>query len=762
MAVNSSATAGVTWQGRQWSAAVRYTAAVGAVALGWAAREVITPAVGPTALPFVFFFPPVAVAAWFGGFGPGLLSVVLSTFIADWAFIEPVRAFAFNSVSDYAAMMAFAVSALIIVGAIRAMHRARSQLALAHDVLRTTIGSIGDAVIATDEQGRVTFLNAEAERLTQWTNAEATGQPLTKVFPLVNEQSGLPVQNPVEQVLKTGAVSGLANPTILIGKNGRRLPIDDRAAPIRQAGGPLMGVVLVFRDVTEQRVAHEAQARLAAIVAHSGDVILTKSLDGIIQSWNVSAERLFGYRAEEIVGNPVTTLFPPERRHEEDHILERLRAGEPVERLETVRVAKDGRKIPVFVSVSPLRNPKGELVGASTVIHDITDLVAAREALQREKELLATTLASIGDAVIITDAEGRVTFLNGEAERLTKWKNAEAANQPLPNIFRIINEESRAPVESPADKVLRLGTVVGLANHTLLIAKDGTETPIDDSAAPIRHGDGPLFGVVLVFRDFTEQKKAQEAIKARGQELEGLVQQRTAKLQETVGELEAFSYSIAHDMRGPLRAMQGFSRILLSDFAGQIDAEGGEYLQRIEKAANRMDRLITDILNYSKVVRGTLELGPTDVQQLISEIVGSYPDLQSDKADIVVEPPLPPVLANDAALTQVISNLLANAVKFVAPGVRPRVRVWGEARSGVALLWFEDNGIGIASESQARLFNIFTRLNRPELYEGTGIGLAIVRKAVERMGGAVGVESEEGKGSRFWVRLQTPKTGGET
>ncbi|MGH7972970.1 MAG: PAS domain-containing protein, partial [Limisphaerales bacterium] len=275
----------------------------------------------------------------------------------------------------------------------------------------------------------------------------------------------------------------------------------------------MAGVVLVFRDVTEQRRAHEASVRLAAVIEHSGEVIVTKNLDGIIQTWNASGERLFGYRAEEIIGKSVTILFPPERLKEEDHILGNLRQGKTVERLETIRVAKDGRRIPVAVSVSPLRNSEGELTGASKVIHDITDLVAAREALIREKELLATTLASIGDAVVVTDAYGHVTFLNEEAERLTQWKAADATGRSLPEVFHIVNEQTRQAVENPVEKVLRLGSVVGLANHTVLIRRDGSELPIDDSGAPIRVADGPLFGVVLVFRDFTERKRLEQTLR---------------------------------------------------------------------------------------------------------------------------------------------------------------------------------------------------------------------------------------------------------
>lgn len=502
----------------------RYGAAIGCVLVGWLAREALSPAVGPTALPFIFFFPAIAMAAWYARLGPGVAATLLSAAAAAWFFIEPVHRWNVGSIGDAIALPAFVLSGLIIVCAIEAMHRARASEASQRILAALTVASIGDAVIATDEKAKVTFLNREAERLTGWSKSEALGQPLTTVFNIINERTRQPADNPVEKVLRTGKVEGLANHTVLVSRDGKETPIDDSAAPIRDGDEPVAGVVLVFRDVTEQRRAREASARLAAIVEHSGDVMLTKNLDGIIQTWNASAEKLFGYRAEEIIGKHVTTLFPPDRLSEEDHILGNLRQGKAVERLETVRVAKDGRRIPVALSVSPLRNAEGELTGASKVIHDITELVSAREALLREKELLATTLASIGDAVIVTDVEGRVTFLNEEAERLTKWKSAEAAGHPLPEVFRIENEHTRQPVENPVEKVLRLGGVVGLANHTILIAKDGTETPIDDSAAPIRNQAGGMFGVVLVFRDFTERKRAEKTLRDSQQRLERVLE----------------------------------------------------------------------------------------------------------------------------------------------------------------------------------------------------------------------------------------------
>jgi signal transduction histidine kinase len=195
----------------------------------------------------------------------------------------------------------------------------------------------------------------------------------------------------------------------------------------------------------------------------------------------------------------------------------------------------------------------------------------------------------------------------------------------------------------------------------------------------------------------------------------------------------------------------------VDEYSHELKPEARHYLTRISNSAERLDRLIQDVLNYSRIVNGELALEPVDPGPLLEEIIDSYPHLQKAKGHIVIEKPLPAVMANRAALTQVISNLLGNAVKFVAPGVEPSVIVRAENSREKVRFWIEDNGIGIEPQAQKRIFQLFQRLHRPELYEGTGLGLAIVRKSAERMGGAVGVESEPGKGSRFWFELKPAK-----
>jgi len=234
-------------------------------------------------------------------------------------------------------------------------------------------------------------------------------------------------------------------------------------------------------------------------------------------------------------------------------------------------------------------------------------------------------------------------------------------------------------------------------------------------------------------------------------ELEKLVVERTAKLQELIEDLEHFSYSITHDMRAPLRAMRGFAELATARF-GTNEQEARELLRKVSASAERMDALIRDALNYSRSVREVLPLEDVDTGALLRGMLDSYPELQPSRAHIRVEGELPVVMGNQAGLTQCFSNLLENAVKFVKGGKIPDVRVWGEEREGWARIWVADKGIGISRDMLPRVFDMYSRGSNS--YEGTGVGLALVRKVTQRMGGKVGVESEEGNGSRFWIELK--------
>jgi PAS domain S-box-containing protein len=383
------------------------------------------------------------------------------------------------------------------------------------------------------------------------------------------------------------------------------------------------------------------------------------------------------------------------------------------------------------------------------------ELIRSETDLEEQKEWLRVTLTSIGDGVIVTDPEGRVVLMNPESERMTGWSLTEALHQPLTTVFRIVNEETRAMAEDPVAKVLIERRVVGLANHTVLLSRLGEECPIEDSAAPICDAQGKILGVVMVFHDATTMRRAQKSLKAYSADLEKQVADRTTTLQQAVSDLEAFSYTVSHDLRSPLRAMQGFSEAVLEDYGEKLDDRGKNYLERIKNAAVRLDRLIQDLLAYTRISRMDVPMEQLDLHRMVHEIVEHYPNLNAPAAEVRIEGTLPKVLGREASLTQILSNLLGNSVRFIEPGKTPEVRVWGEDRGAFVRLWIEDNGVGIAPADQQRIFDMFVQVNDPQAYGGgTGIGLAIVKKAVQTMRGEVGVESEVGTGSKFWVDLR--------
>ena len=265
------------------------------------------------------------------------------------------------------------------------------------------------------------------------------------------------------------------------------------------------------RRAVERAVRAEAAARLlASIVESSDDGIISNDLNGLVTSWNKGAERIFGYAAEEIVGGPISVLYPPDRLDEMSGILEQITRGEFIDHYQTLRRTKAGKLIHVSLTVSPVRNGAGQITGASKIVRDITAQVEAQREVAEQRERLRVTLKSIGDAVIATDRNGTVSYMNPVAEALTGWQSSEAEGKPLETVFRIINEESRQGVQNPVAMVLAQAETVGLAEETILVARDGLERPIEDTAAPILDDDGRIVGAVLIFRDITRQRRAQQ------------------------------------------------------------------------------------------------------------------------------------------------------------------------------------------------------------------------------------------------------------
>jgi PAS domain S-box-containing protein len=373
-----------------------------------------------------------------------------------------------------------------------------------------TLSSIGDAVITTDVEGKVTFMNPVAEALTGWKLEEARGWVLEQVFNIVSEITGEAVENPVAKVLVEGVVVGLANHTALVDRSGHTRAIEDSAAPIRDTSGRIVGVVMVFHDVTERRRAEEARLHLAAVVESSDDAIVSKTLNGIIQSWNKGAERIFGYTADEVVGKSVTILIPPDRLDEEPAILERLRRGERIDHYETIRRRKDGRLIDVALTISPIKNGVGQIVGASKIARDVT----ARKKAEEARQWLAAVVESSDDAILSKDLNGTLTSWNKAAERIFGY----TADEVIGKSVTVLIPEDRLSEEPAILARLRRGERIE-HYETVRRRKDGTLVDVSLTVSPIRGGDGRILGASKIARDITDRKRGEETLRRQTERL---------------------------------------------------------------------------------------------------------------------------------------------------------------------------------------------------------------------------------------------------
>ena len=386
---------------------VAYLFSFAALAAVVGIRWLLDPVLGD-ALPLVTLYGAVALGVWFGGIWPAIINTVLGYLACSYLFIEPRGQILPSDIPEFVGLVAYLCTCAIIIALGEAMRRAERQTGVRRETLRITLASIGDGVIAADAEGCITSLNPVAESLTGWTEAEAIGKPLDAVFRIVNEETRTKVENPATRALREGVIVGLANHTVLICKDGTERAIDDSAGPIRDGKENVIGCVLIFRDITERRrlerelaQRHAAARFLASIVKSSQDAIIGKTLDGIIQSWNASAERVFGYTPQEAIGKHISLIIPADRAAEEEQIISQIRAGERVDHFDTVRVRKDGKSIHISLTVSPVVNEKGEVVGASKIAREITDrkeaeeriyalMAELKEADRRKDEFLAT------------------------------------------------------------------------------------------------------------------------------------------------------------------------------------------------------------------------------------------------------------------------------------------------------------------------------------------------------------------------------------
>lgn len=724
----------------------------GAYALGFVAlvlavllRWVLDPLMGDS-LPLVTLFGAVAAAVWLGGYRVAIPVTLLGYLACHYLFIEPRGFIALNDVHNIVGLIAYLLTCSVIIVFGEAAHAAQQRTLESREVFRVTLRSIGDAVITTDIEGCVTYINGVGESLTGWSHREALGQSLENVFHIVNEVTRLPVENPALRALRDGIVVGLANHTVLIKKDGSECPIDDSAAPIRDEQGHVSGCVLIFRDVTAHRLVEREKANqlhtawlLASIVESSNDAIISKSLDGIIQSWNAAAERVFGFTAEEAIGRHISLVIPPDRIAEEDQIIASMRAGRRIEHYETERLRRDGRRIYVSLTISPIKDASGNVIGASKVARDIT----RRRQVESERQNFVTLVENSADFIGMCDLDGIPFFVNRAGLEAVGLENLEEARRtPVQQFFfpedqeLIMNQFFPAVAKNGHGEIeirfrhFKTGEARWMVYKVLLLTNAAKET----------------VGYATVSQDITDRKR-----------LEDNLRRLAMDLSETDRRKNEFLATLAHELRNPLAPMSNMLEVVKR-------ANGdGEILKRahdtIERQLGQMVRLVDDLLDLNRITHDRLELRRSEVElaSVIQQAVEvARPLIDSAGQELTVELPNQPIYLNAdrARLAQVFGNLLNNSCKYT----RPNGRIWLQARlvGDEVVVSVRDNGAGIPPDKLESIFDMFMQVDRSaeRSQGGLGIGLTLVKRLAEMHGGSIeALSAGEGQGSEFVVRL---------
>lgn len=484
-----------------------------------------------------------------------------------------------------------------------------------------------------------------------------------------------------------------------------------------------------------------------------------RPVDYIFLEANEAFERLTGLRAGNIIGRKATEVLAGIDTDPADWI---GKYGKVALTGKPAHFESYSEALERWYLVAAFSPHKGYF---AVTFSDISERKRTEEELRRNREWLRVTLSSIGDAVLATDASGRITFLNPVAVDLTGWQAEEALDRPIQSVFHIVNEQTRQPAENIVERVLREGRIVSLANHMALVTRDGREIPIEDSAAPIRDGQGNLVGVVLVFHDVTAKRRAQTALRKSHTELEVSVRERTAELTTTIArlellnqELQEFAHVASHDLQEPLRKIQTFCDMAKKRCAPVLDSTGQEYLDRVLNSASRMRQLLRDLLLFSRIATKPEPFKEIDLVRIVREAADVFEATIAETGCRIDIGNMPAIEADESQMIRLFQNLIGNALKF--RGTRtPHIRIRGKLDGrGLCEVVVKDNGIGFDERFAELIFKPFQRLHGRSEYDGTGMGLAICRKIVERHGGGIDARGKPGEGATFIIRLPAKQT----
>jgi PAS domain S-box-containing protein len=527
--------------------------------------------------------------------------------------------------------------------------------------------------------------------------------------------------------------------------------------------GKFTHCVWTIRDITERNRAAETSRLLSAIVESSDAAILSKNLDGIVLSWNQGAERIYGYSAAEMIGQPVSRLHPAGAPDDYLAILEDLKHGRTIGHYEARRVRKDKQQILVSLTVSPIIDESGSVVAASVIARDITEQKRTQEAVRLSEERYRSLVSATAQMVWTTNALGEVVedtsawsaFTGQSVTSVTGWGWADAVHP----------EDRGRVVGNWSDAVKRLSHY---SAEYRVRRYDGQYRLLAVHGVPVLEKDGTVREWIGTSADITEARLAEEEVRRLNAELENRVVERTAELEAANNELEAFAYSVSHDLRAPLRAVDGFSRILLEEYAPQLPVDARHYLEVARRNAVQMGELIDGLLAFSRLGRQPVRkqlVAPSDLARQAWEDLGA--EWEGRTVEMLAED-LPLCEADPLLLKQVFVNLLSNALKYTRTRAVARIELgsvrlaeWKEAvaapqraiENARVAYAVRDNGVGFDMRYADKLFGVFQRLHSADQYQGTGIGLANVQRLIHKHGGSVWAWGEVDRGATFYFTL---------
>jgi PAS domain S-box-containing protein len=770
-------------------ALIVYGGSVGALAAAVMLRWLLTPLMGDT-LPLVTLFGAVAFAVWLGGYRPALLVVVAGYLACSFLFIRP-RSDP-SDITNLVGLVAYLATCSIIIIFGDIMRAAQRSAEVRREFLRVTIASVGDAVITTDTNGLVSSLNASAEALTGWTDRDARGTPIESVFRMVNEENRATVESPVATVLKTGAVVGLANHTVLIARDGTERTIDDRAAPIRDAEGRIVGCVLVFRDVSERRRAEAAlrenEERFRLVVESAKDyAIITLDATGTVTSWNSGARNVLGYDEQEMVGRNIRLVFETddvELGIPEIELHEALSEGRTTH--ERWHVRKDGSRF--WASGSTLRLQRaGGAVGFVKIMRDTTPTKRAAEELQASERRLAveaagmkrlhelvsrllrcsdltTAMQEVLDATVsLVGADmGNVQLLNPQTGQLDMVAHRGLKHQLLDHFRdvsanvgtacqRTLQTRERVLVED-VERDLRYRPYLPTVRAAGYRAVQST---------PVLGRTGKLLGILSTHYRKPHRPAARDLrmLDLYARQAADFIERMLVDqaLRDADRQKDEFLATLSHELRNPLAPVRNSLEVMkrANGNSGLIE----QARSTLERQIAQMVRLIDDLLDVSRITRNRLELRREriDLGTVVQHAIeANRPLFDAAHHELEVVLPVQPIHLNadPMRLAQVFGNLLTNAGKYTRPG--GHVSLVAEHDDAVVRVTVKDNGIGIPAETLPRVFDLFTQVDRTleRAGGGLGIGLSLVKRLVEMHDGMVTAYSAgKDRGSEFVVRL---------